>query len=205
MVAHLSPLTSHPGKNYYNSQDLNICVVKGSTISYEPQIIKRYGETAYLIDGLAVNGIDVVKFGIPQSDLIRRYERGQNSALAQLDGIVFPGLIMVEHIFRGLRRPLYNDGSFEADTQKLVHTWCPKYDFDWPEENKTGRPRRWPAVANSVFAVIINKNERHLEKWPEVYGWIDRWNWIYDDGYLPGAPMNWSTRYEERLFSRGGG
>lgn len=177
--------------------------MKGSTISGEPQIIKSNGETAYLIDGRAVDGSDVVKFGILQADLIRRNDRGQISALAQLDGIVLPGLILAEHVFRGLKRPLFADGSMNADSNKLVYTWRPMWDFDWPD--RTRRPRKLPPVANSVFAVIINKNERHLEKWPKVYGWIDRWNWIYEDGYLPGAPMNWSTRYEEKVFSREGG
>jgi len=139
-------------------------------------------------------------FGIFQDDLRKRYDRGQNSALAQLDGIVVPGLILARHIFRGLKRPLYDDGSMEADTQKLVHSWRPNYDFDWLDP--FGRPRKLAPVKNCVFVVLITKNERHLDKYPEVFGWIDRWNWVYEDLNLPEAPLNWSSRYEEKIFTR---
>jgi hypothetical protein len=173
----------------------------------EPQIIPRNGEVAYLIDGLSVDdpgNPKVVKFGILQKDTKKRYDRGQNSALAQFDGIVAPGLIMVQHIFRGLKRPLCTDGDMKGDTKKLVHTWLPANDFDWA--NRYERPRRLASVANCVFVVLISTNhDRHLEEWPEVYGWIDRWNWVYEDAYLRGAPLNWISRYEEKLFTREGG
>jgi hypothetical protein len=171
----------------------------------EPQIIKKNGELAYLIDGWSVddpNHPEVVKFGILKIDIMKRRDRGQNVALAQFDSIVATGLIMVHHIFRGLKRPLCADDCMEADTQKLVHTWRPANDFVWP--NGYERPQRMPAEKNCVFVVLISKNDRHLKNWPEVYGWIDRWNWVFEDPRMPGAPIDWDSRYEERLFTQKG-
>jgi len=169
----------------------------------EPQTINKNGEVAHLIDGWSVDdpeNPEVVRFGILKVDIMKLHGRGQNSALGQFYSIVTPGLIMVRHIFRGLNRPLCTDDCMEADTKKLIHTWRPRYDFYWDNG-----PRRLPAVANCVFVVLISKNERHhLEKWPEVYGWIDRWNWVYEDAYLSEAPLNWFSRYGEKLFTREG-
>ena len=161
----------------------------------DPEIVKRNGKIAYLIDGWAVDDPDrpeVVKFGILQSDIAKRYKRGQNCALAQFDSILSPGLIVVRHIFRGLKRPLYADGSPNADKDKLVHTWKPVCDFEW--NDGFGRPQRLAAPDNCAFVVIISKNVRHVAEWPEIYGWIDRWNWVDEDPRLPEAPLNWDSR-----------
>ncbi len=169
-----------------------------------PETIKKNGDVAYLIDGWAVDDPHtprVVKFGILQFDMMRLANRAQNSAMAQFDGIVAPGLIVARHIFRGLKRPLYADGSMEADSWKLVHTWRPAHDFDWP--NPEVKPRRLDPVKGCVFVVLISKNELHLEKWPEVYGWIDRWNWVYEDAYLSEAPLNWFASVWGKTFHSG--
>jgi hypothetical protein len=171
----------------------------------EPKIIKKNEDVAYLIDGWSVDDPNepmVVKFGILQVDIMKRYDRGQNCALAQFDSIVSPGLITSRHIFRGLNRPLYADGSMHADKDKLVHTWKPGWDFDW--NDRFGRPRKLPAPDNCVFVVLISRNIRHLDKWREVYGWIDRWNWVDEDPKLPEAPLNWDSRYSNKLFTRKG-
>lgn len=167
--------------------------------------MKKNGIVVYLVDGWAVdnpNEPQVAKFGILQSDLVRRNDRGQISALAQFDGIIGPGLIFARHIFVGLNRPLYADDSMEADKYKLVHTWRPKFDFDWPDPY--GRPRRLLPETNRVFVVIMTKNVRHNGEWPEVYGWIDRWNWVDEDPGLKEAPINHFSRYGKRLFTRKG-
>ncbi|MFZ2445135.1 MAG: hypothetical protein WAW37_02140 [Syntrophobacteraceae bacterium] len=171
----------------------------------EPQIIKKNNKVAYLIEGFSVDNPskpEVVRFGILQVDVMKRHDRGQNSALAQFDSIVAPGLISVQHVFRGLNRPLFADGSMEADKQKLAYTWRPVWDFEWPDP--FGRPRKLPRPMNCVFVVIVSKNMRHLEEWPEVYGWIDRWNWVDEDPGVPGSPLNWSSRYGEKLFTQKG-
>lgn len=167
------------------------------------RMISRNEETAYLVDGWSVDNPStpgVVQFGILQSDVMARNARGQNSALAQFRGIVVPGLIMVSHVFRGLKRPLYADDCMTADAKKLIHAWKPIRDFEWPDP--FDEPRTMAPPKNCVFVVIASVNERHCTKWPEVYGWIDRWNWVDEDSQLPGAPLNWSSRYEEKLFTR---
>lgn len=161
---------------------------------------------AYLIDGWALDDQkkpEVKQFGILQGDLIRLNERGQISMLAQFDGIVAPGLIIARHFFRGLNRRLYDDGSMEADEDKLIHTWRPTNDFDWPYPYS--KPRKLPPVQNCTFVVIISPNKRHKENWPEIYGWINRWNWVDEDPKLPEVPLNWSSRYKEKLYTRKGG
>lgn len=143
------------------------------------------------------------QFGIMQVDLMKRHNRGQNCELAQFDSIVLPGLILAQHIFRGLKRPLCADDSLNADEQVLIHSWKAAWDFEW--NNEFGRPHRLQAPLNSVFVVLISKNMRHADKWPQVYGWINRWNWVDEDQKLPGAPISWDFRYEEKLFTREGG
>ena len=170
-----------------------------------PLIIRKGGKVAYLFDGWTVeNSIEpqVVKFGILQDDIIKLADRGQNSALAQLDSIVAPGLISARHIFRGLNRPMLTDHSMDADVPELVYAWRQMWDFDWPAPH--GTPRRWPRPENCVFVVIAGRNIQYLEKWPEVYGWINRWNWVDEDPGVPEAPLNWSSRYAEKMFTRKG-
>jgi hypothetical protein len=168
-------------------------------------IITKNNKTVYLIDGWSVDDLynpKVAKFGILQSDTKKLGDRGQLSSLAQLAGIVLPGLIMARHIFEGLKRPLYADDNMKADTKKLVHSWRPQNDFHWDWSKRFGRPQRLDPEPGSVFVVIVSKNEKHLEEWPEVYAWIDRWNWVYEDPLLPEAPLGWEFRYERKLYSR---
>jgi hypothetical protein len=169
----------------------------------EPEIITRGGETVYLTDGWSVddpNNLKVVKFGLLKADLIRYRGRGLNTALAQFDSIVIPGLIMARHFFRGLNRPLCTDDCMEGDAKKIAHSWRPACDYVWLKPY--GRPQRLDVEGNRVIVVLVGKNERHVEQWPEVYGWIDRWSWVFEDPNLPGAPIDWESRYAEKLCTR---
>jgi hypothetical protein len=173
------------------------------------EIIKENGEIVYLVDGWAVDDDPnpnprVVKFGLLKQDLKKYIDRSMMSSFAQFDQLIVNGLIMTRHIFQGLNRPLYDDQSLSADKNKLIHTWRPSWDYEW-RGGRSGASHRLRAPENSVFVAIISKNTKHLDKFPSVYGWIDWWNWLQEDGFLPEAPLNWFNRYDKKLYTRNGG
>ena len=97
--------------------------------------ITENGEIVYVVDGLSPDG-EAWTFGIPKADILRIRERGTWVRLVQLLNIVSPGLIVAEHIFRGLKRPLCEDEDMNADEKKLTYTWKPVYDYDWEERHR---------------------------------------------------------------------
>ncbi len=142
------------------------------------------------------------QFGMLAVDLQRYGARGQITAIAQFYELVVPGLILTRHVFRGLERPLFCDGSMQGDEDKLVYTRKPALDFEWtggPE----GHPTRREVPAGKVFGVIISPNKKHREPFPEVAGWIHHWNWVDEDSGLAEAPIHWVDRYTEKLWTRG--
>lgn len=56
------------------------------------------------------------------------------------------------------------------------------------------------APANRVFVVYISPNEM-LSQFPDVYGWAEHWAWVAADPSLKGAPIDWETRYDEKIWS----
>ena len=164
-------------------------------------LCKIDGENVYLIDGLAFeNGQKtVVKYGLLQSDLGKYAERGQTYAIGQFISLVGNGLICTRHIFSGLKRPLCDDGSMDADQGKFIHSRKPKWDFKWKD---TDTPEQILAPAGKVFVIIISKNIKHLDRFPMIYGWIDWWNWVEEDKGLAEAPINWVDRFGKKIYSR---
>lgn len=174
---------------------LRVCLIECSI-----EILNENGNIVYAVDGLAEDRKTVAKFGILKPDLAKYPERGLLSGLGQFYGIVGPGLIMAKHLFLGLNRPLYCDGSMEGDCGKLIYSWNPVYDYEWAGGPSYGRLECLPAPRNSAFAVIVSKNVRHTKEFPSIYGWIERWNWIAADAYISDAPINWASRYREKVY-----
>jgi len=165
------------------------------------------GELVYLVDGRWEQGSessDAVKFGMRASDLKRYGLRGQGSAIAQFYKIVGDGLIVARHIFKGLNRPLYCDECEDGDQDKLIYTWKPSIDWFWHGDGPTGSPKRVKAPADKVFFVIISVNKNHKDAYPDVYGWIERWNWVREDEALPEAPTEWVERFDCKIYTRKG-
>ena len=54
-----------------------------------------------------------------------------------------------------------------------------------------------------MFGVIISPNVRHQKDFPQIVGWIERWNWIAEDPALQEAAIDWVDRYDDRLWTRG--
>jgi len=162
--------------------------------------IQGIGVYADIVDGLSPVEKDVtIKLGI-RNETFRNYlNRRLRSAVAQYYGIVQDQLKSAEHTFRGLRRPLMLADDTHADQNVLIYSWCPQYDYEWIGSQFEGQPTRMEPLPGRVFVVLVREEPPNTEN---VIGSIERWNWVEEDTDLPGAPLEWSERYEEKLWSR---
>jgi hypothetical protein len=49
------------------------------------------------------------------------------------------------------------------------------------------------------------REEQQPNEYPEVgpvFGSIEKWNWVKEDPALVDAPIEWESRYSEKLWSR---
>lgn len=161
----------------------------------------------YLIDGIYYDKKSdkrlVKKFGLLLKTLgeyanpkTRRY-----SEIAQFFTIVQPGLIMAKHIFEGVERNMFADESPDAGDSILTYSWKPPFDWEWTSEGRFDAPIRKPAPPNCVFVAIISLNLKHVNKYPDVIGWIDKWHWVEEDAMLDDAPVDWVERFRSKLWS----
>lgn len=149
-------------------------------------------------DGLG----DSKKIGISPEAIIARADRGLRRQIGQMYGVVGPGLIMAQHVFRGLRRGMLVRGDDEAAAKKLAITWAAKRDATFAGDRFDGRLEYVSAPENCVFAVYVSPNEM-LETYPDIYGWAEHWTWIAADPELSGAPVDWRNRYDSRVWPAG--
>ena len=140
----------------------------------------------------------MVQFGLLAADLKKHGQRGQGTVIVQLYNIVIPGLICARHIFEGLERRLYCDENKDGDLDKLVYSWRPSWDYECINQQGVKRP----PPDGKIFAVIVTPNIRHKDEYPEITGWINRWNWVDEDPALKEAPLNWVDRYNKREWTR---
>lgn len=143
------------------------------------------------------------KFGLLFTDFKRYGEQGRYTEIAQFFKLINDGgLVLARHIFEGLARPLYCDGSRDGDKKILVYTRSPRKDYEWVGDGVNGGPVEREAPANHVFAVFASPNLRHVEQYPSVKCWINHWTWIAQDGGLAEAPIDWVDRFERKLWTR---
>jgi hypothetical protein len=142
-------------------------------------------------------------FGLLKSDLEVIAKRGHSTVIAELFGMVLPNTIMTRHIFRGLKRPLFTDGDKNADRKKLIYTRKPADDCLWLGGAQGGTVHRVPAPPGGVFAVYASPNDRHKDSYPGIDGWINYWTWLDEDAALPEAPVDWPSRYTQKIWTRG--
>lgn len=157
------------------------------------------GEVIYLVDGVDHTG-EVKQFGAPKNQLDKLWLRGSNVVLAQFLGIVVPGLVLAEHVFRGLKRPLCDGEDMNADRLKLVLSWRPAFDYWWSDTNRfdDSKLEMREAPDGKVFAVIVTPNGMK-DKFPSVDYWIERGFWVRRSNTLLKAPIDWENRYVEKL------
>lgn len=120
--------------------------------------------------------------------------------LGQMYGVIGTGLIMTRHVFKGLNRDMYVREDKDAAAKKLVATWAAGRDAELVGDPQKPYLQYREAPANRVFAVYISPNEM-LTDFPDIHGWAEHWAWIAADPKLPGAPMDWNTRYDEKVWS----
>ncbi|PPC87148.1 MAG: hypothetical protein CTY31_05055 [Hyphomicrobium sp.] len=136
---------------------------------------------------------------MPQQ-VIRDASLGLTFYLGQLYGIVGPGLIFTQHLFEGLRRDMMVGDDGKAASRKLAATWTQARDAKLAGNDPHNlHLEHFPAEPNRVFCVYISRNEM-LESFPEIYGWLEHWTWIAADPNVPGAPIDFESRYDRQLW-----
>jgi hypothetical protein len=165
-------------------------------------VVTVAGITLYCVEAPWVEAIGskpaIRKLAVTQKQLGRYATMGTTTGLAQFREIVAPGLILAKHVFRGLKRPMAVGGNMYADRDKLVYSWKPVYDYEWPGNQFREPPCRLTPPAGRVFVVVVTPNSSN--QFPEVAGWIERWNWVRESTDLPCAPIEHADRYEEQLW-----
>jgi hypothetical protein len=140
-----------------------------------------------------------VNLGFRSENFHRYMKFGLATSVAQYYGIVQVGLMGAQHLFRGLERPLMHDADMDADKNILIYAWRPKWDYEWEGTPWDGLPMPKVPREKRVFVVLVR-----IEECPEfnVYGSIEKWNWIMEDPELKDAPVEWNLRYAQKLWSR---
>lgn len=180
---------------------------RGALTNWEGGLAVREmnGNHVYCADAPWFDAQQTVRTGLlalTRSDLTAIATRGHSTAIAQLFGLVMDGAILTEHLFRGLKRPLFTDGDRQADCRKLIYARKPAFDCCWVGSPLGGAVHRVNPPAGCVFVVQVSPNIRHREVYPDVDGWIDYWTWVEEDQALQGAPTDWFGRYEAKLWSK---
>ena len=92
---------------------------------------------AEAIDWTGNAASDHLKIGFTPQSIKDRAERGQRTKIGQMYGVVGTGMIMAEHVFKGLRRGMLVGDDSSADKKKLAVTWSATRDavFTGPAED----------------------------------------------------------------------
>jgi len=85
-----------------------------------------------------------------------------------------------------------------ADQSALVYTWRSSVDFEWHGSPQDGSPVEMVPLPGRVFAVLVRLEDSNEFN---VYGSIERWNWIKEDPKFAEAPIGWSQRYGKKVWS----
>lgn len=167
------------------------------------------GNLIGLVDAVDENGKDCM-LGLNWqgvvSPLINMQLTHQFAGLA----VVSVGLQTAEFIFRGLNRPLKQRNDMEADADKLVYVWRPNANYQWQRQGGVVSFTSDQVIYKeppdgSVFSVVVTPNkDKYLNRYPEVYGWIEHWTWLPADKKDAGRPEGHKTRYEREIWSSAG-
>jgi hypothetical protein len=170
-----------------------------SVFGGDVRVLQENSKSLFLITGVDHTGSEK-QFSILKTELEKIHKRGSNVKLAQFLGIVVPGLVLVQHIFQGLKRPLCVGNDMEADKTKLAYSWRPEWDFWWQDRYKFDERRLEfrEAPDGKVFVVNVSPN-RSKQLYPTVDYWIERWYWVRRSDTLLKAPTDWERRYDRQL------
>lgn len=150
-------------------------------------------------ESLIRNG-DHLLLGVTKETIKLGATRGMSVYLGQLYGVVAPGLIFTTHLFEGLKRGMLVGDDSNADKHKLVASWAQHQDayLEGHRNDPTLKFRDGPK--NRVFVVVISRNKM-LDEFPQIYGWMEHWTWVAADPSEAGAPVDWDTRFDRRIWS----
>lgn len=154
-----------------------------------------YAETINWMDS---DPHSTLRIGVSKERFLDRVRRGLTWEIGQMYGVMETGIILVEHVFQGLGRPMTVNGDPDADQSRLVFTWAAHRDA---EIDRDGSLTFHAAPMKSVFFVIVSPNTE-LVAHPGIYGWAERWGWLDAHATVKGAPVNFESRYDTRLWSR---
>ena len=141
-----------------------------------------------------------VRFGVRHETFQQYSKHGLKTFIGQFYDIVQNGLIVAEHAFRGLNRPMMRGEDTHADQSFIVYSWKPVYNSEWIGDHIFGKIERLPPPEGQVFVVIVR--ELVPPDGSGIAGEIERWNWVLEDFNRPQAPVGCSERYEDHLWSR---
>lgn len=144
--------------------------------------------------------MEVRRLKFSPSAFDNRMKFGLRTEIAQGYGIVVQGMILARHVFRGLKRGVYDGSDQDQGPNKLVYTWVPAFDALWLGDKFSGRIERVNPPKNKVFVVIVSPNSAVSVGTPA--GWIERWNWVDADTHLKEAPVRLQERYGSKIWTR---
>ena len=88
----------------------------------------------------------------------------------------------------------------DADKSVIVYSWRSEIDYLWSGNRFSGNPVRKTPPPKQVFVVLVREEKQPNDY--NVFGSIEKWNWIKEDPEELHAPVEWSDRYAEKLWSR---
>lgn len=118
--------------------------------------------------------------------------------LGQYHGLVQGGLLGARHLFRGVKRPFSLGDDMNADQKVLVYSWKPRWDWVCRGGRSGVYPVNLEPPEGYVFTVLVNQYD-DVDSFG-VSGSIEDFSWVKEDSRLAGAPVNYDTRYRERLW-----
>lgn len=111
------------------------------------------------------NSLEKCIYKVTQDTLNDLHNRGNKTALIQLQHIVLNEMAKPVHIFRGLKRPMkVGEDGHAADNFLL---YCLKGQRDWMWCGDINRANPCQPPSNQVFFVIVNESTHEIVQW----GW----------------------------------
>jgi hypothetical protein len=114
--------------------------------------------------------------------------------------IVVPGIVLVERIFQGLRRPLCDGDNMHADQIKQAFCWRPAFDYWWKEADRfdNSRIEFRESPDGKVFIVNVTPNQDKTH-YPLSDYWVERWYWVRRSTNDLKCPVDFENRYDRKL------
>jgi hypothetical protein len=146
----------------------------------------------------------VLKLGLREDSFQQNVHNVLATPVAQYYGIVQDGCLNAIHAFRGLKRPLMHGDDKEADKSVIVYSWRAEVDYVWSGSRFNGNPVPKIPPPNRVFVVLVREEQQPKEYAGvgQIFGSIEKWNWVKEDPVLLHAPIDWQERYGKKLWSR---